>query len=69
MAALTLAHLRRQAAHIQGPGTLARAIGQIEFIRRIPFDLRPAFVAGKPKERDFRQAFDHEVARMERFLS
>ena len=29
----------------------------------------PGFVAGKPKERDFRQAFDHEVARMERFLS
>jgi uncharacterized protein YcaQ len=31
--------------------------------------VRTGFVAGKPKERDFRQAFDHEVARMERFLS
>jgi uncharacterized protein YcaQ len=31
--------------------------------------VRAGFVAGKPKERDFRQAFDHEVARMERFLS
>jgi uncharacterized protein YcaQ len=31
--------------------------------------VRPGFVAGKPKERDFRQAFDHEVARMEHFLS
>ena len=30
--------------------------------------VRPGFVAGKPKERDFRQAFDHEVARMEQFL-
>jgi uncharacterized protein len=31
--------------------------------------VRPGFVAGKPRERDFRQAFDHEVARMEHFLS
>jgi uncharacterized protein YcaQ len=31
--------------------------------------VRPGFVAGKPRERDFRQAFDHEVARMELFLS
>jgi uncharacterized protein YcaQ len=31
--------------------------------------VRTGFVAGKPKERDFRQAFDHEVARMEHFLS
>jgi uncharacterized protein YcaQ len=31
--------------------------------------VRAGFVAGKPKERDFRQAFDHEVARMEHFLS
>jgi uncharacterized protein len=31
--------------------------------------VQPGFVAGKPKERDFRQAFDHEVARMARFLS
>jgi len=31
--------------------------------------VRPGFVAGKPRERDFRQALDHEVARMERFLS
>ncbi len=31
--------------------------------------LRTGFVAGKPKERDFRQAFDREVARMEHFLS
>jgi uncharacterized protein YcaQ len=31
--------------------------------------VRTGYVAGKPKERDFRQAFDHEVARMERFLS
>jgi len=31
--------------------------------------VRPGFVAGRPKERDFRQAFDHEVARMEHFLS
>ena len=32
-------------------------------------EVRTGFVAGKPKERDFRQAFDHEVARMEGFLS
>ena len=31
--------------------------------------VRTGFLAGKPKERDFRQAFDREVARMERFLS
>jgi uncharacterized protein len=31
--------------------------------------VRPGFAAGKPRERDFRQAFDREVARMERFLS
>jgi uncharacterized protein YcaQ len=31
--------------------------------------VRAGFVAGKPKERDFPQAFDHEVARMKRFLS
>jgi hypothetical protein len=31
--------------------------------------VRTGFVAGKPKERDFRQAFDREIARMERFLS
>jgi len=31
--------------------------------------VRTGFIAGKPKERDFRQAFDREVARMERFLS
>ncbi|MBV8753874.1 MAG: YcaQ family DNA glycosylase [Hyphomicrobiales bacterium] len=31
--------------------------------------VRPGFVAGKPRERDFRQAFDNEVARMEQFLS
>jgi uncharacterized protein len=31
--------------------------------------VRAGYVAGKPKERDFRQAFDREVARMERFLS
>jgi uncharacterized protein len=31
--------------------------------------VRAGFLAGKPRERDFRQAFDHEVARMERFLS
>jgi uncharacterized protein YcaQ len=31
--------------------------------------VRTGLVAGKPKERDFRRAFDHEVARMERFLS
>jgi uncharacterized protein len=31
--------------------------------------VRAGFVGGKPKERDFRQAFDHEVARMEHFLS
>jgi uncharacterized protein len=31
--------------------------------------VRAGFVAGKPKERDFRQAFDREVARMECFLS
>ena len=31
--------------------------------------VRTGFVAGRPKERDFRQAFDHEVARMEHFLS
>jgi uncharacterized protein YcaQ len=31
--------------------------------------VRPGFFAGKPKERDFRQAFDREVARMEHFLS
>jgi uncharacterized protein len=32
-------------------------------------EVRAGFVAGRPKERDFRQAFDHEVARMEHFLS
>jgi uncharacterized protein YcaQ len=32
-------------------------------------EVRVGFVAGKPKERDFRRAFDHEVARMEHFLS
>jgi uncharacterized protein YcaQ len=32
-------------------------------------DVRAGFVAGKPRERDFRQAFDCEVARMEGFLS
>jgi uncharacterized protein len=31
--------------------------------------VRTGFVVGKPKERDFRQALDQEVARMERFLS
>jgi len=31
--------------------------------------VRTRFVAGKPKERDFRQAFDQEFARMEHFLS
>jgi uncharacterized protein YcaQ len=31
--------------------------------------VRAGFLAGKPKERDFRPAFDQEVARMERFLS
>ena len=31
--------------------------------------VQTGFVAGKPRERDFRQAFDYEVARMERFLS
>ena len=31
--------------------------------------VRPGFVAARPKERDFRQAFDREVARMEHFLS
>jgi uncharacterized protein YcaQ len=31
--------------------------------------VRTGFVAGKPKERDFRQAFDHEIVRMEHFLS
>jgi hypothetical protein len=31
--------------------------------------VRTGFAAGKPKERDFRQAFDHEVARMEAFLA
>jgi len=31
--------------------------------------VRNGFLAGKPKERDFRQAFDREVARMEHFLS
>ena len=31
--------------------------------------VRAGYVAGKPKERDFRQAFDREVARMEHFLS
>ena len=31
--------------------------------------VRAGFVAGKPRERDFRQAFDREVARMEHFLS
>ena len=31
--------------------------------------VRTGFVAGRPKERDFRQAFDREVARMEHFLS
>src|ERR1700756_2776085 len=33
---LTLHQLRRQAAHLQAPGTLARAIGQIEFIQSDP---------------------------------
>jgi hypothetical protein len=32
-------------------------------------EVRPGFIAGRPKERDFRQAFDREVARMEQFLS
>jgi uncharacterized protein YcaQ len=32
-------------------------------------EVRAGFVGGKPKERDFRQAFEHEVARMELFLS
>jgi uncharacterized protein YcaQ len=32
-------------------------------------EVRTGFAAGKPKETDFRQAFDHEVARMEHFLS
>jgi hypothetical protein len=32
-------------------------------------EVRSGFLVGKPKERDFRQAFDHEVARMEHFLS
>jgi uncharacterized protein len=32
-------------------------------------EIRPGFVAGRPKERGFRQAFDREVARMEHFLS
>jgi uncharacterized protein len=31
--------------------------------------VQAGFVAGRPKERDFRQAFDREVVRMERFLS
>jgi hypothetical protein len=31
--------------------------------------VRTGFVTGKSKERDFRQAFDREVARMEHFLS
>jgi uncharacterized protein len=31
--------------------------------------VRAGFLAGKPKERDFRPAFDREVARMEHFLS
>jgi uncharacterized protein YcaQ len=47
-----------------------RVIGWVNCTR--PGDrlqVRPGFVAGKPKERDFRQAFDAEVARMERFLS
>jgi uncharacterized protein YcaQ len=47
-----------------------RVIGWVNCTR--PGDrlqVKMGFVAGKPKERDFRQAFDHEVARMERFLS
>jgi uncharacterized protein len=47
-----------------------RVIGWVNCTR--PADrlqVRPGFVAGKPRERDFRQAFDAEVARMERFLS
>jgi uncharacterized protein len=31
--------------------------------------VRAGFVASKPRERDFRPAFEHEVARMEHFLS
>ena len=31
--------------------------------------VQTGFIAGKPKEWDFRQVFDHEVARMEDFLS
>src|SRR5215831_19950235 len=36
MATLTLEQLRRQAAHVTPPGTLARAIVQIEFIQSDP---------------------------------
>jgi len=47
-----------------------RVIGWVNCTRADErLEVRAGFVAGKPKERDFRQAFDHEVARMENFLS
>ncbi len=47
-----------------------RVIGWVNCTRSADrLQVEPGFVAGKPKERDFRQAFDQEVARMERFLS
>jgi len=47
-----------------------RVIGWVNCARTEDgLDVGAGFVAGRPKERDFRRAFEHEVARMEHFLS
>jgi hypothetical protein len=47
-----------------------RVIGWVNCARTSDcLQVQAGFVAGRPKERDFRQAFEREVARMERFLS
>jgi uncharacterized protein len=61
---------RRRSYYAMLPLWMDRVIGWVNCARNGDgLEVRPRFIAGRPKERDFRQAFDREAPRMEQFLS